>query len=77
MNNRFYPLIFGILPCLIETLFSIPKSNISIEQSIKSISQTVPGIFGISALHLESGKWVELNAYQRFPITGLQNQKID
>ena len=68
MKNQFRTLILGIVLCFIEILVATPTSNVSIEQSIKSISQTVPGIFGISALHLESGKSIEINAHQRFPM---------
>ena len=48
------------------TVFSAPSKK-SVIQTIKQISKRVPGIFGVAAVHLQSGQSIEINAHKQFP----------
>lgn len=43
-----------------------PKA--SVVRSIKKICQKIPGEFGIAALHIDSGRSLEINSRRRFPM---------
>jgi beta-lactamase class A len=53
---------------LLLSVFCKASASHLLEQSIKQITQSVPGVFGISTLHLESGQRIEINADQAFPM---------
>ena len=57
-----------LLLCVALLLANAPLSALSVEESIIKISKTLPGTLGVAALHIESGKRVEVKGEQLFPM---------
>ena len=49
-------------------LSSVSKHQITIQQRIQQVSNSVPGDIGVCALHIESNKRIEFNGNGRFPM---------
>lgn len=49
-------------------LLGSQQTPLSLEQRIKKIIKPIPGQMGVAALHIESGKHVEVNGDVRFPM---------
>ncbi len=67
MHKQFFILLSSAL-CFTEIVATTTLSKTSVTQGINKICQTVPGVFGISALHLENHQSIEINEHKHFPM---------
>jgi len=76
MYRQLRLILIGVTFCFLGTFSFIESLSTSkrkpskslIIKAIEQICKEVPGIFGISALHLERNQALEFNAHKRFPM---------